>query len=237
MTKRYIILAIVAIASTLLLALLPSHRICNNENREKMHLKTSQCSGESVEHILLNSMNNERYMSVDELSAKIIGEDPSYAVIDIRDSLQFNNFSLPGSINIPFDKLLNNNNIASIDNEAFTNVLISNGTLLSDQAWMILRRKGIKNVKVLKGGLNEFFNVLMNPEKPKESDPTEAYDLYSFRKSAGVYFGLPNPQDFIPGGGSINTSSGSAPKLAPRTNTGKKAVAPVKQAVVEEEGC
>lgn len=242
MTKRYLVLAIISIAATLLLALLPSRKICFNEEREKMHLKTSQCSGESVEHILLSSMNNERYMSVDELSAKIIEEDPSYLVIDIRDSLQFHNFSLSGSINIPFADLLKKENIANFENNAFTTVLVSNGTLMSDQAWMILRRKGFKNVKVLKGGLNEFFNVLMNPEKPKESDPTEAYDLYSFRKSAGVYFGLPNPKDFIPEGSAVanNASGSSASKSTASTPKSaspvKKAVAPVKQAAAEE-GC
>lgn len=240
MTKRYLILAIIAISATLLLALLPSRNICNNEEREKMHLKTSQCRVESVEHILLSSMNNERYMTVDELSAKIIDEDPSYLVIDIRDSMQFNKFALPGSVNIPFTDLLSKNNISNFENEAFTCVLISNGTLMSDQAWMILRRKGFSNVKVLKGGLNEFFNVLMNPNKPNESDPSEYFDMYSFRKSAGVYFGLPNPQDFIPEGSAttnvstVGTKSTSAPKAA---GSPKKAVAPVKQVVVESEGC
>lgn len=243
MTKRYLVLAIIAIAATLLLALLPSRKICFNEDREKMHLKTSQCRGESVEHILLSSMNNERYMSVDELSAKIIEEDPSYLVIDIRDSLQFKNFALSGSVNIPFAELLKKENIANFENNAFTTVLVSNGTLMSDQAWMILRRKGFKNVKVLKGGLNEFFNVLMNPEKPKETDPSEAYDLYSFRKSAGVYFGLPNPKDFIPEGTTVKNlvtgSTNSKSVMSPPKNEGqsKKTVAPVKQEANKEEGC
>ena len=241
MSKRYILLAVIAISTTLLLALLPAKKYRNNVARDKMHLKTSQSKGESVEDILLTSLNNERYLTVDELSAKIIEEDPSYLIVDIRDSLQFNNYSLPGSINIPFEKMLDIDNLSYFINPAYTKVLISNGTLMSDQAWMIMRREGFKNVKVMKGGLNEFFNVLIDPVKPKETDPSEFFDQYSFRKAAGVYFGMPNPKDFIPEGDNlilnVKTKNPSTASPVSKPAASPKIVVPVKHDVVEDEGC
>jgi rhodanese-related sulfurtransferase len=247
MSKRYIFLVIISLSTILLLALLPSRRNCFNEKRDSLHLKTSQCKGEKVEEFLLNSLNRQRYIDVDNLAARIIEEDPSYMVIDLRDSEQFSKFSLPGSVNVPFDKLFDGKNREVFENDTYKKVLVSNGTLQSDQAWMLMRRKGYMNVKVLYGGLNEFFRILINPLKPGDLEPTEAFDTYSFRKAAGVYFGLPNPEDFIPeysgsaGSGQINSVpsaakiSGNGPQKTAKPSS-KKIAAP-KSAVVEEEGC
>ena len=243
MSKRYIFLAIISLSVILLLALLPSRQNCFNEKRNRLHLKTSQCKGEKVEDFLLNSLNSQRYIDVDNLASRIIEEDPSYLVVDLRDNAQFSAFSLPRSINVPFEKLFDENHRQIFSNDAYKKVLVSNGTLQSDQAWMLLRRKGYLNVKVLKGGLNEFFKVLINPYKPGDLDPSEAFDTYSFRKAAGVYFGLPNPRDFIP------ESSGLEPAVADseQSNQGKSVSkkqakpAPKKteapKTVIEEEGC
>jgi rhodanese-related sulfurtransferase len=245
MSKRYIFLALISLSTILLLALLPSRRNCFNEKRDILHLKTSQCKGEKVEEFLLNSLNSQRYIDVDNLAARIIEKDPSYMVIDLRDSDQFSKFSLPGSVNIPFDKLFDGKNMEVFENDTYKKILVSNGTLQSDQAWMLMRRKGYMNVKVLNGGLNEFFRILINPVKPADLDPSEAFDTYSFRKAAGVYFGLPNPQDFIPEntGSAVasevivpagNVSKGNLPKKTVKPSP-KKAESP--KPVIEEEGC
>jgi rhodanese-related sulfurtransferase len=228
-----------------MLALLPSSHNCNNEKRDKLHLKTSQCRGEKVEELLLNSINSQRYIDVDNLAARIIEEDPSYVVIDLRDEVQFAKYSLPDAINIPFQKFFDGENDELFKNDAYKKVLVSNGTLQSDQAWMLMRRKGYLNVKVLEGGLNEFFKVLINPVKPTDIDPSEASDIYSFRKAAGVYFGLPNPKDFIPEYNGTSIQDNKSPKTGisekvdgPKKSSKpapKKAEAP--KAVKEEEGC
>ena len=55
---------------------------------------------------------------------------------------------------------------------------------------MIGNRLGYKNLYVLKGGLNEWFNTIINPKLPKETDSQKDFELYSFRKAAGMYFGV-----------------------------------------------
>lgn len=245
MSRRYIFLVIVLFSTVLLLALLPSRHNCNNEKRDKLHLKTSQCKGERVEELLLNSINSQRYIDADNLAARIIEKDPSYVVIDLRDNVQFAKYSLPGSVNISFQNLFDGENNELFKNNAYKKVLVSNGTLQSDQAWMLMRRKGYLNVKVLEGGLNEFFRVLINPVKPADTDPSEASDIYSFRKAAGVYFGLPNPKDFIPEYNGTSIPDNDSPKtgITEKVSGPKKALKPAPRkaeapkAAVEEEGC
>ena len=245
MSKRYIFLVVVLLSTVLLLALLPSRHNCNNEKRDKLHLKNSQCRGEKVEEFLLNSLNSQRYIDVDNLAARIIEEDPSYVVIDLRDSIEYQKFSLPGAINIPFRRIFDKVNEGLFKNNAYIKVMVSNGTLQSDQAWMLLRRYGYKNVKVLDGGLNEFFKVLIDPVKPGDLDPSEAFDTYSFRKAAGVYFGLPNPDDFIPEykGSSVSGISSKQGSVQQGNNQKKtarpapKKIEAPKKVVIEEEGC
>lgn len=198
MQKRYIFLAFILVLTTVVLALLPERHHYKNDERSALRLKSKAFNGITAEELLLNSLSTYRYMDVDELASAVIGEDPSYVLVDIRDEKQYAEYSLPGAINVPYETLLDDKNNKLFKSGTYKKVLFSNGTLLSDQAWILLRRNDYKEIKVLDGGLNSFFETLMNPPLPKETDSNDEFETYSFRKAAGVYFGLPNPKDFIP---------------------------------------
>ena len=69
------------------------------------------------------------------------------------------------------------------------NVFYSTGTLYSHQAWMILRQLGYENNYVLQGGLNYWFDTIMNPQAPRASSPDEEIARYEFAKGASGFFG------------------------------------------------
>jgi sulfur-carrier protein adenylyltransferase/sulfurtransferase len=237
MKKRYIFLAIVPIVLSIILALLPDKSSSINAKRNKEDLKSAIYRGVSPDNLLLESVNNNRFIQPDELAKVILGQDPSYLLVDIRDSIQYQKFTLPGAYNIPYQKILNEENQATFDSDAYNVVLFSNGTIMPDQVWMILRRAGVKNVKVLNGGLNQFYQLYLNPPKPVETDTQEAFETYSFRKAVGAYLGLPNPDEFIPGGagaiqsGTKYSGSSNIAKAAP-----VKIVVP-KKSKSKDEGC
>ena len=52
----------------------------------------------------------------------------------------------------------------------------------------------MKNLNVLKGGVNTWFNTIINPKKPTENMASNEFDLYSFRKAASMYFGVAYPE-------------------------------------------
>jgi rhodanese-related sulfurtransferase len=238
MKKRYIFLALVPIVLSVLLALLPDKSNSIDAKRLAKNLKSAKYTGVSPDKLLLESVNDDRFMQPDELATVIMGQDPSYMLIDLRDAGQFGKFTLPGAINIPSDQILTDENRATFESDAYKYVLISNGTVLSDQVWMILRRAGYDNLKVLNGGLNQFYQLYLNPPKPGELDPSEAFENYRFRKAVGAHLGLPNPDEFIPGGSAAVASPTTTTNTTQAvTKTPTKTVVPKKAAGGGDEGC
>ncbi|HWS60328.1 MAG TPA: rhodanese-like domain-containing protein [Flavobacterium sp.] len=240
MKKRYIFLALVPIVLAIVLVFLPDKSNSIDAKRNQKNLKSAKYTGVTPNNLLLESVNSNRFIQPDELAKVIIGQDPSYLLVDLRDAAQFEKFTLPGAINIPYEKILTEENQAVFDSKAYSVVLFSNGTIVPDQVWMILRRAGIKNLKVLNGGLNQFYQLYLNPPKPTETDPKEAFENYSFRKAVGAHLGLPNPDEFIPKGG-INVQNNTVsteikPVAQPSVKTTPKVVAP-KKVEGGDEGC
>jgi len=212
-TRRYQLLAAILLILSGGLVLLPKYK--KNE-------------GINPEVFVKNAINTQRYISTDELVDRIIKQDPSILLIDTRSEQEFNNFSLPNAINIPLKNLLDEDFNFYINQDAYDVVLFSNDNLYADQAWMLGNRLGYKNLYVLKGGLNEWFNTIINPKKPYETMPKEAFDLYNFRKAAGMYFGV----------GIVENKKTDA-KIEPKKTMVSKKVIPVqkKKKMAPEGGC
>lgn len=239
MSKRYIFTIFILVSIIFALLLLPKVFYCSNDTESKIHYSANTCTSINPNALLLEAINTHRYISADELTSKIIGEDPSFVLVDLRDVKQFKNFTLPNAINIPFKHVLDEKHHSFFENDDYTVILFSNGTVMADQVWSILRRKSFKNIMVLKGGLNEFYTQVLNPVKPKDTDSKKIHQLYNFRKAAATYFGLPNPDEFIPEL-EIEPVQKSKKRVA---NTKKKVVVKpkskpvIKEEEEEEEGC
>ena len=204
---RYIILATILFLLALGLVLLPKY----NKNE-----------GINPELFVINAISTERYISTDLLADRIINQDPTLLLIDTRPEKEFNEFSLPNAVNIQlkdfFDEELNN----YLDQDIYDVILFSNDNFFADEAWMLGNRLGYKNLFVLKGGLNEWFNTIIDPKYPDETMPREAFELYSFRKAAGMYFGV----------GTTKTKAEEKPKPKKKVIT-----TPKKKKRVPEGGC
>jgi rhodanese-related sulfurtransferase len=138
---------------------------------------------------LLYEANKEgRYVSTDEIAQAIMENDPSYLLIDLRTPEEYAKFTIDGAINIPYAKIMDEDNLAYFDQDIYTTVLFSNGSSLADQAWMRLRSYNYQGNKVMKGGLNEWYKTIINPQKPKDSDSATAQETYLFRRGASVFF-------------------------------------------------
>ena len=174
MSKIYIILALVLIVLAGGLILLPASHKTNDVKPE----------------ILFKEINNPaRYLSVDLVAERLINEDPSVMLIDIRTPDQFESYSLPGAFNIPLDEIALPDWMDYLNQEDMDVVLYSNGDVISDQAWIICSRLGYKNLYVMSGGLNLWFEDIMQPVAPVETAPSEDFDLYAFRRAASIHFG------------------------------------------------
>ena len=179
---RYIILAAILIVLAGGLVLLPKY-----EKHE----------GISPEELLSNAISPERYITTDELADRIINQDPSLLLVDVRNESDYKKYTLPGSINIPLKKVLDEDSEPYLYQDAYDVILFSNDNFHADQAWILCNRLGYQNLRVLKGGINEWYNTIINPKKPTENMDTNAFDLYSFRKAASMYFGVAYPEKVV----------------------------------------
>ena len=135
-------------------------------------------------------MSKERYISTDKLANRLINQDPTVLLIDVRPQEEFKAFALPNAVNVPLSDILNPNYEGYLNQEAFDVILYSNDNYHADQAWLICNRLGYKNLYALKGGLNTWFNTIIDPKMPAETEPKEAFILYDLRKASAMYFGV-----------------------------------------------
>jgi sulfur-carrier protein adenylyltransferase/sulfurtransferase len=166
--------------------------------------------------LLKETKTGSQFLSPDEVADKLIKKDPSIQMIDVRTPSEFQKFSLPGAINIPLADLLNEKWTEILNQEARSNVFYSTGSLDANQAWLITRQMGYQNNFVLQGGLNYWFEVIMNPVKPANISPNEELAKYEFRKGASQALGGGNSSQIS------NSTTGDSKSSGTKTETKKK---------------
>jgi rhodanese-related sulfurtransferase len=169
------LLAIFVIPMGLIIAAVP-------QNKTKPYKLTA-------DQLLGEANTRTQYISPETVADMIIKKDPSIQLIDVRSQDDFEKFSLPGAINIPMTDLLSDKFTDILNQEVKMNVFYSNGTITANEAWMVTRQLGYKNNYVLEGGLNYWFEAILNPQKPASTSPDEEFAKYDFRVSAGKALG------------------------------------------------
>jgi rhodanese-related sulfurtransferase len=173
---------------------------------------------------LLNEVNTRnQYVTADVVADMIVNKDPTLRLIDVRSQDEFEKFSLPGAISIPATDLLSEEYAGILNQDVKMNVFYSNGTIAANEAWMVTRQLGFTNNYVLEGGLNYWFDAILNPQKPASTSPDEEFAKYDFRKSAGLALGG--------GGMTVQTASDQTATSA------KPAVKPVAKKKKASGGC
>ena len=175
----------------------------------------------TADQLLGEANTRTQYVTPDAVADMIVNKDPSLQLIDVRSQEEFEKFSLPGAMNIPLTDLLSDKYTDIFNQDIKMNVFYSNGTVTANEAWMLTRQLGYGNIFVLEGGLNYWFDTILNPQKPASTSPDEEFAKYDFRKSAGSALG---------GGGAIQaqtdqSQAASSPKPAATAAPRKKKVA------------
>ncbi len=179
LSYRYVILALILIVLAGGLVVLP---------------KVEKQEGIKVGELLNKVISPERYISTDQIAHKIINQDPSFILIDVRDPENYNNYSLPNAINIPLSNLLDEEYEAYLNQAQYDVVFYSNDNFYADQAWVLCNRLGYKNLRVLEGGMNKWYATIINPTVPNENMASEDFELYDTRKAASMFFGVRYPE-------------------------------------------
>ncbi len=158
----------------------------------------------TADELLAEANTRTQFITPEAVADMIVKKDPSLRLIDVRSQDEFEKFSLPGAINIPVPDLLSDQYADILNQDVKMNVFYSNGSLTANEAWMVTRQLGYKNNFVLEGGLNYWFEAILNPQKPASTSSDEEFARYDFRKSAGIALG----------GGGVTQSATNQPSTA-----------------------
>ena len=130
-----------------------------------------------------------KYVTTDELARKIMSDDPTITLIDLRSKAEYEKYSLTGAINIPLENLADEQYKDVLNQDVRTIIFYSNSSDLAVKAWMLTSRLTYKNIFILKGGLNRWVETILKPKEPRETALRTEFEMYSFRKAASSYFG------------------------------------------------
>lgn len=173
MDRKYTILAILLIVLALGLVILPK----KNEQKET-----------APKELLSAIAGKSRYLTVDQVTHRIIENDPTLLLIDLRPADQFKTFALPGSLNILSDSLLSETILDLFNQPGKDKVLYANADLTSEEAWLICSRYSVNRIYIMKGGMNEWFNTIIKESAVSGTPSSTDLDLLSFRKAARQFF-------------------------------------------------
>lgn len=138
--------------------------------------------------LLWDVLQPTRFVTTDQIAKRLIEKDPSLLLIDVRSAPEYHKYSLPNAINVPLDSLMTPAGQDYFGNPGIKVVLFSNDDILSNEAWVLLRRMAFKDNYVMKGGLNRWIETIIQPKEPSQTDPKTAFERYEFRKAAQLYF-------------------------------------------------
>jgi hypothetical protein len=126
--------------------------------------------------LLSEVLDEKSNFSVDQVARFIVSEDSTVQIIDLR------------SINIPYSELISRDPESILDNPEIKNIFYSNGDLNSGYALVFTRGLDYKNIYVMKGGLNEWFNTIMNSSFTGERISARENALFETRTRAEKLF-------------------------------------------------
>lgn len=173
MNRNYIVLVIIAVGLAIGILLMD---------------RTEQKQEIDPETLAINYNDPSRFLSIDEVTDRLVRKDPSMLLIDVRPADQYKMFAIPNAINIPLDSLMANSTLEMMRRPEMEKVIYSNSGVISDQAWLLMERLNMPSVFVMEGGVNHWFKNIVQASVPPTVASQEEFDLYSFRLAANQYF-------------------------------------------------
>tara|TARA_R110000868_G_scaffold259361_7_gene517393 strand:+ start:14203 stop:14799 length:597 start_codon:yes stop_codon:yes gene_type:complete len=149
------------------------------------------------------------YLSVLDLATEIRNRKP-VRLIDLRDDSSFAAFHIPTAE--PYSL----NNLQNLEiNSSIKTTLYSDEVDISEQAFYLLADRGMENLFVLNGGIQDWYDRILYPKMPK-TIPDNYEDIATQIKSLSAYFG--GHSIYVDEGNPLNYYKGIA-ESSPSTKT------------------
>lgn len=128
------------------------------------------------------------FLTPDQVARMIVSEDSTLRLIDVRDSEEFKAFTLPGALNAPYGQFLKADPATILGKGDVKNILFSNGERDASYALVLARGINYKNVYIMKGGMNAWYESVMNSTFSGERISARENALFETRTKAKRIF-------------------------------------------------
>ncbi len=137
-----------------------------------------------VENMDYVNSYNLNQMTSDELAFRLMDNDNTLKIIDVRPVEEYTKFSLPSSQSMTLKNIFLKDAKPLLTIKHADYVFIGDDELSSKKAAIIADRLGYDNITYLKGGLNEFKTQIINYKAPSTTNTRQEVDTNRFRKEA-----------------------------------------------------
>ncbi len=124
------------------------------------------------------------YIDSDELAFRLMDKDNRIQILDFRTSKEFDKFKLPNSTLITIDNLFEKEPNQILRIKGIERIVVASNEKEAIKTAVILSETGYKSIRVLKGGLEEFSNEILNFKKTGEPKNKIEADKFRFRTLA-----------------------------------------------------
>lgn len=143
---------------------------------------------EDPEELALSLSEADTYIPVDRVARYVISEDSTVQLIDLRDSLEFMTLNIPGAMNVPLESFFKMKPETFLFNKDLKYIFYSNSDIKSSYALTLARGLGYSNCFVMEGGLNNWFETIMNSSFSGEIISPRENALFETRFRARRFF-------------------------------------------------
>jgi rhodanese-related sulfurtransferase len=169
-----VILSVWFIGLGIILALLPDKKVRSNQ------LKANE--------LLEKAINGDYLVSVDKVARSLVMEDTTVILVDLRSPDAFKECNIPSAINIPYDKLLDEEYEGYMEQKEGKLIFYSNGDILAAKAWTLCAEMGYENIYIMEGGMNEWYKTVINSRFMGEQITARENALFETRSKARKLF-------------------------------------------------
>jgi rhodanese-related sulfurtransferase len=114
------------------------------------------------QQLLAESMDENNSFTADQVARYVVTEDSTVQLIDVRSAEEFQKFNIPGSVNLPYAEFLERDPEPFLNKPEIKNIFYSNGDRNAVYAMVLAKGLGFKNCFAMKGGLNAWYESIMN---------------------------------------------------------------------------
>lgn len=147
-------------------------------------------SGPQLSAIAAQIEREEDHVDALDLARWIRDGRRGLRIIDVREGLDSTIYVIPGAVSVALSEIVTLPVRAGDDV-----VLYSDGGAHAAQAWVLLRARGMTNVRVLKDGMAAWEDEVLNPIVPATSDDSTRRDFRQIRELSIWFGGKPRLQD------------------------------------------